>query len=249
MAGEINYFRKRFLGGFNRQDVVEYISKLAKERNESTAAKEKAENEAKKLSGEIVLLKSEIEAAKDKLVKANTKAEAARLVAEEARREAKAYKNEALEAAIKTFSGFQEALEKVNAGIRSTITGLCDEIESARSAVATVPSVLDDAAGKLEEFRAKLAAEVEQAGTHETTGAGGADIIGFEVAGFSGLYTVAGLPGQPEPYIPFAEPGLPEAPDMPIIHDLPELPKPSDILRPDDVYQPTGGPIGYAEPK
>jgi len=44
MSGEKKYFRKRFFGGFNREDVVKYISELAKERNESDAAREKAES-------------------------------------------------------------------------------------------------------------------------------------------------------------------------------------------------------------
>ncbi|MCL2228006.1 MAG: hypothetical protein FWB97_10365, partial [Oscillospiraceae bacterium] len=61
MSGEIKFFRKRFFGGFNRDDVVKYISKLAQERNEFKNAKDTAEAEAKTMAGEVepLRLKSE----------------------------------------------------------------------------------------------------------------------------------------------------------------------------------------------
>ena len=49
MNGEVEYFRKRFFGGFNRKDVVAYIARLANERNEQQSAKEKAERELQSL--------------------------------------------------------------------------------------------------------------------------------------------------------------------------------------------------------
>ena len=45
MAGEINFFRKRFLGGFDKQDVVDYIAEQADERNKLNARIEKAETD------------------------------------------------------------------------------------------------------------------------------------------------------------------------------------------------------------
>ena len=59
MKGEKQYFRKRFIGGFNRDDVIKYIKKITDERNESLAAKEKAENEAAELRTQIDELKSQ----------------------------------------------------------------------------------------------------------------------------------------------------------------------------------------------
>jgi len=167
MAGEINYFRKRFLGGFNRQDVVDYIAKLAKERNESTAAKEKAENEAKKLNAEIVSIRAEMDEARLEIEKVKKQAEAARLEAEEARQEAKIYKNEALEEAIETITKFEVLFENANTCIKSTIASLCDEIEKARGTVAGVPSVLDGASVRLSELRMALTAEKDQGLPHE----------------------------------------------------------------------------------
>ena len=53
MKGEKEFFRKRIFGGFNREDVVKYIAKIADERNDAIAAKEKAERELKALGEEL----------------------------------------------------------------------------------------------------------------------------------------------------------------------------------------------------
>jgi len=50
MTGDVAYFRKRFIGGFNRDDVVAYIAKITTERNEAIEAKEKFEAELENLS-------------------------------------------------------------------------------------------------------------------------------------------------------------------------------------------------------
>jgi len=52
MTGEIMSFRKKFIGGFNRDDVATYITKITKERNDSIKAKEKVERELLVLRGE-----------------------------------------------------------------------------------------------------------------------------------------------------------------------------------------------------
>ena len=59
MVGEKEFFRKRFFGGFNRNDVIKYIAKIAEERNEAIAAKEKAEKEARALAEELRKLRGE----------------------------------------------------------------------------------------------------------------------------------------------------------------------------------------------
>jgi len=59
MKGEKEFFRKRFFGGFNRNDVIKYIAKIAEERNEAIAAKEKAEKNARALAEEIKKLRGE----------------------------------------------------------------------------------------------------------------------------------------------------------------------------------------------
>jgi len=61
MTEDISYFRKRFLGGFNREDVIKYIKKLAQERNELREAKEAADEEARAISREVSPLREGIE--------------------------------------------------------------------------------------------------------------------------------------------------------------------------------------------
>ena len=63
MTGEIRFFRKRFFGGFNREDVINYIAMIAQERNELLAAKEKAESENVDLIREVATLRFENEVA------------------------------------------------------------------------------------------------------------------------------------------------------------------------------------------
>jgi hypothetical protein len=60
MKGEKVFFRKKLFGGFNREDVVTYIAKIAQERNEAVTAKEKAEKEVSKLTRELQFLQGEI---------------------------------------------------------------------------------------------------------------------------------------------------------------------------------------------
>jgi len=59
VTGEKEFFRKRFFGGFNRDDVIKYITKLAEERNDALAAKEKAERKARALAEEVQKLRME----------------------------------------------------------------------------------------------------------------------------------------------------------------------------------------------
>jgi len=58
--GEKEFFRKRFFGGFNRDDVINYIARLAEERNEALAAKEKAEKKARALAIDLKKLREEL---------------------------------------------------------------------------------------------------------------------------------------------------------------------------------------------
>jgi len=78
-SGEKEFFRKRFFGGFNREDVVKYLAKIANERNEALAAQEKADENARLLTEENKKLREEKEelinvvAEKDILIKAAAK--------------------------------------------------------------------------------------------------------------------------------------------------------------------------------
>ena len=67
MTGEVQFIRKQFFGGFKRKDVSEYITKLARERNEERDKNAQAseliselKTEIEKLNAEIKRLKSNI---------------------------------------------------------------------------------------------------------------------------------------------------------------------------------------------
>jgi len=65
MNGEKAFFRKKVFGGFNRDDVVKYIAKIAEERNEALAAKEKIKKEMQALEDEIKSLNDQIKSLKE----------------------------------------------------------------------------------------------------------------------------------------------------------------------------------------
>jgi len=70
MAGEIIHFRKRFIGGFNRDDVVAYISKVSTARNEAIEANEESQAKIEKLNeliSENCMKREETERELDKL--------------------------------------------------------------------------------------------------------------------------------------------------------------------------------------
>jgi len=71
MNGEVKFFRKRFFGGFNRDDVVKYVSKLAHERNEHLSAKEAAEAQVKEMTSEVEPLRLMSQTAQQSVDEAN----------------------------------------------------------------------------------------------------------------------------------------------------------------------------------
>ena len=141
MTGEIEFFRKRFVGGFNRQDVINYISKLAKERNDYRVAKEKAEQEAQELADENARLRTEIEAAMREA------------------REGREYKATTLAAAATTFSELEASFLKLYNNFREASRSVCEDIDKARETVTSLPSVLEHAGESFRELQAICNAE------------------------------------------------------------------------------------------
>ena len=138
MTGEINSFRSRFFGGFNREDVVEYIAKLAQERNEIEDAKIKAENDSRALAIEIVKLRSEME-------------DARLLLAEDRKRMAGT-----IESAGRAFAEYEVAFKGLCAEIGEAAAGVSAELKSAGEVTARVPSMLARAAERLGELRSEF---------------------------------------------------------------------------------------------
>ena len=142
MSGELNYFRKRFFGGFNRQDVIDYVSKLAQERNELRIAKEKTEQELQALAEETASLRHALD---------------------EAKMEANKNKTEAIEAAIRTVNNLESDFSDLRKEVESKASGVRTELEAACNTLASVPSVLERAEIRVAELRATLDEEKEAA--------------------------------------------------------------------------------------
>ena len=145
MTGEIEFFRKRFVGGFNRQDVVNYISKLAQERNEWREAKEKSDQDVQAFTDEIAMLRLEIEKARREV------------------RESREYKVAALEAALMTFSKLETAFENMRADLDTTIESICTELDQARKTVTSIPNFLARAEEGIKELQAACENEKKDA--------------------------------------------------------------------------------------
>jgi len=125
MKGEKEFFRKKLIGGFNREDVVKYLAKLAKERNEAIEAQEKAEDDAKEMAEEVKMLRDEIK---------NLKAEAAKKASMQATE--KAVKKGALNKSdIST-----ESTEKIAEAKGTSDTNAEKEMETVTEAVQSPPA-------------------------------------------------------------------------------------------------------------
>jgi len=138
MEGEIKFFRKRFIGGFNRQDVIEYVAGLSMERDEYIAAKERAERYAQMLSEEIVALKHELK---------------------EAIRVASEYKTNVLDSAITILAELESNYRDVRAEIEVTSADICAELDVARNAVTAVPTTFRHAGEQFSKLWAVLDTE------------------------------------------------------------------------------------------
>ena len=138
MTGDIKAFRKRFFGGFNEQDVVDYVSKLAQERNEQEDAKNKAIASARILANEVESLRSELD--------------------EEKRLLRKDYERKAIviEAASAAFGEFEAAFTDLRAELDEAAVKTRETLMSADEAAAKFPPVLSVAKDRFEALRTAL---------------------------------------------------------------------------------------------
>jgi len=138
MKGEVDFFRKRFVGGFNREDVINYVAKLSKERNELSEEKDKAVQDARALAAQVTALRHELETA---------------------RKAADDYKVEALDAAGRTFDELETVFMRLRAEVEAATAGVCTELKTAVGTIAKVPSILEVAGNKLADLKSVLDAE------------------------------------------------------------------------------------------
>jgi len=142
MEGEQNIFRKKIIGGFNRQDVVEYITKLAKERNDLQNAKNKAASDARALEAEVAALRTELGSVRKAVYD---------------------YKVESLANAGKALSELEDGIKQLKAEVEAASAGVSAELEAAAVTVAGMPKILIWAGAKIAELKSALDAEKDAA--------------------------------------------------------------------------------------
>ena len=150
MAGEISYFRKRFLGGFNREDVIDYIEKLAQERNKLQAEKAAAEQAVSKLAGELETLRHEVEEAR------------------KTEFEDRENKIAAVIAALKTFADLETTLSDLSQDVFRISERAREEFNTARSNIAELPVILEQADKRFAEILTVFG-DVSAADTEDAT--------------------------------------------------------------------------------
>jgi len=140
MTGEVNSFRSSFFGGFNRGDVVDYIAKLAQERNELEDAKNKMEEEKRALILEIETLRRETE-------------DTRRSLAEDSERLAGTF-----ESVGDAFSEYEGAFNELCSQFGMVVERLNTELKNADEITAKAPSMLSRAAERFGDLRSEFEA-------------------------------------------------------------------------------------------
>ena len=141
MTGEVNSFRSRFFGGFNRDDVVDYIAKLAQERNELEVAKTKAENDLYALTLEIENIRSEAD-------------EERRLMKEDYE-----HKISVFETAADAFAEYEDSFKALCADVGAAATGVFTVMQNAGDITARLPALLSQAVGRFGVLRSWFEAD------------------------------------------------------------------------------------------
>lgn len=142
MANETGNFRTSTFGGFNRQDVSDYIEKLSLDRNRY---KDKSEELAEKVD----TMQERI----DELTKRLTEMESRLLEAQQPPTEKHAA---IIEKTVTSMRGYKAALAEAAEKIGAFSVSMSDELIQLRSQVETLPQTLDKACSKLDRAIEKL---------------------------------------------------------------------------------------------
>ena len=135
MTGEIDFFRKRFIGGFDRKDVVDYIAKLSNERNEFAQARDSALQEIKDLTAQVEALRQEIF---------------------DARKYAESYKVEALEHAKIVLLELETDFESLTIDVKTSVTDACEQLRAAIGTIEGVSAMLAGTGEKIAGLKSLL---------------------------------------------------------------------------------------------
>ena len=146
MTGEISYFRKRFFGGFNKQDVVDYIVKMAQERNELEEEKNKITKNANLFADELTSLRKRIREMQKQMDEDRVKKEAM------------------LKTADITCAELEDIFEKYIGEIETAVAAINDSFANVGKSIAKVPETLAQAGDTFKELRAAFNSDTNMAG-------------------------------------------------------------------------------------
>jgi len=146
MTGEISYFRKRFFGGFNKQDVVDYIVKMAQERNG-------LEDEKNKITKDVQLFADEVSSLRKKINEMQRQMDDDR------------EKKEAIfKTADNTCAELEEIFQKYIEEIEAAVAAINESFANAGASIAKVPETLAQAGGAFKELRTAFTTEISGVG-------------------------------------------------------------------------------------
>ncbi len=148
MSYSITKFKNKIFGGFNRDDVVNYIEKLADERN-------RLQVENSKLRERIALMEAEAE---NNALAARTAIENAEALLESARREKAAVVSET----SKTLDGLLEKFDSVKAALTASAENLESGIAAINTAVSTISDSIDSAETHFSEMRHTIGPDTKE---------------------------------------------------------------------------------------
>jgi len=158
MTGDISFFRKRFLGGFNREDVVDYIEKLTQERNRLREAKDTSEQDILLLAEELNSLRQEIEEAR------------------RAEYEERKQKIDSVAAVLQAFTQIETSLTAMNIELHALTERARNELGEARATIARLPEMLDQADDRFAQLLSLFGTVEGDFGAAYDTGDGAASI-------------------------------------------------------------------------
>ena len=135
MTGEVDFFRKRFIGGFDRKDVVDYIAKLAGERNALADARDKAVQEVNELTIQVDSLRRELA---------------------ESIRYAESFKVEEIAKAKIVLLEIETEFEALSVDAKSSVAGASNQLRTIVNTIEGVSSMLDSTGAKIAELKSLM---------------------------------------------------------------------------------------------
>jgi len=156
-----NAFKNRLFGGFDRKDVVNYIEKLASERNDLQVRCRELEKKLSDAEDKLENLQSELEAQKEgfasekeslvseyeaKLIDSETRVAEANARADEKHDEERSRTYEALSEVVNAFSDAESDIQLL-------ITHILEDVRQTDKAMKRLPEILKNSRERIEDIK------------------------------------------------------------------------------------------------